>query len=577
MMEYEGRMAAWFQVLADRMTIRVQTALMTAVLCAGAVILASGGAGAIARYYLIAEAKHDLQGLARSMSDRLGMRMHERYREITNLAQLPPLRRIWTGNASEIRETLEQVQSSLPAYTWLGFAGTDGKVIAATKGMLEGQSVSGRPWFLAGLKSAAVEDVHDAKLLDKILRKNPSDPPLRFVDIAVPVRSKEGKLVGVLGAHLSWAWANDLRDKVLDNRSHDALDLMIIGKDDKILLAPRNSSHVPQVVRDPQTGWKVQDDESSKPMLTVFSETHAVGDYPGLGWTVAARLPMSVVEYPAHVANRLILGFGMFLAVAVLVVAWFLAGSVTRPLKQLAITMDTIGRDPKITTVSRQHGSVEVLNLSLAIRSLLRRAGLAETMQREQEEANKQLDLDIKRLRMLAETDGLTGVLNRRAFLPFAAKALAIDRQVSRAHAVLMIDIDHFKSVNDTHGHQTGDEVLKHVARTIASEMRVTDNLARFGGEEFVVLLDVSVGDVAVEIADRVRNGLANTALITVGTSIRVTASIGVAMTTADDRDIDDAIARADVALYAAKAGGRNATVLYGDELLGGQAIRQSA
>jgi diguanylate cyclase (GGDEF)-like protein/PAS domain S-box-containing protein len=165
-----------------------------------------------------------------------------------------------------------------------------------------------------------------------------------------------------------------------------------------------------------------------------------------------------------------------------------------------------------------------------------------------------------QRLAELARTDALTGVTNRRHFLELAEVECARARRYRRPLSILMLDVDHFKQVNDRHGHLVGDEVLRLVAARLAQHMRVTDLLGRFGGEEFICLL--GEGDLAAALytAERLRQIVEAARLETdADGSLRVTISIGLAHARGgDDFTLDGLIERADRALYASKAAGRN-------------------
>ncbi|NQD36349.1 GGDEF domain-containing protein [Permianibacter sp. IMCC34836] len=156
-----------------------------------------------------------------------------------------------------------------------------------------------------------------------------------------------------------------------------------------------------------------------------------------------------------------------------------------------------------------------------------------------------------------ATTDALTGAYNRHAFEPIASTALAqIDRHQLPV-SLLMLDLDHFKTVNDRHGHLAGDYVLKTITEIIRQELRAGDVLARYGGEELSVLLPGSDTAAAKRIAERIRHMVETTVLDWHKQSIRLTVSVG--MATAVQREhLLDLIAAADAALYAAKAAGRN-------------------
>jgi diguanylate cyclase (GGDEF)-like protein len=167
---------------------------------------------------------------------------------------------------------------------------------------------------------------------------------------------------------------------------------------------------------------------------------------------------------------------------------------------------------------------------------------------------------------VMAMTDPLTGLFNRRHFLDLAARESA---RVSRARqplAVLMLDIDHFKTVNDTFGHATGDQVLTHVARICLGCTRQCDTLARLGGEEFAVLLPDTSMETALTIAERARAAVADDMTLRGpdGAPMRTTLSIGVATLAQGDDGIAAALDRADKAMYLAKSSGRNRVCAYG-------------
>jgi hypothetical protein len=113
-------------------------------------------------------------------------------------------------------------------------------VLAATGGLLQGVSVAQRPWFKNGLKNVTVEDVHEAALLATLLERREDGEPYRFVDIALPIRDASGATLGVLGAHLNWDWARELRESIRGVRREDSdqTDIWILSKDGRILLGP---------------------------------------------------------------------------------------------------------------------------------------------------------------------------------------------------------------------------------------------------------------------------------------------------------------------------------------------------
>ena len=159
----------------------------------------------------------------------------------------------------------------------------------------------------------------------------------------------------------------------------------------------------------------------------------------------------------------------------------------------------------------------------------------------------------------LAMTDGLTGVMNRRAFMDRAAVEIARARRHGHPLAVVMLDIDRFKTINDQHGHAAGDRAIQHLVAQALDVLRPEDSIGRMGGEEFALLLPHTTATDALRVAERVRGRLETAPMdIEEGATLAFTVSAGVSELQDGDRAIDRALNRADSALYAAKSGGRN-------------------
>lgn len=164
-------------------------------------------------------------------------------------------------------------------------------------------------------------------------------------------------------------------------------------------------------------------------------------------------------------------------------------------------------------------------------------------------------------LERIAYSDSLTGLPNRRATLArFHEELTRADRRDEK-FAVMVLDIDHFKNFNDTYGHQWGDTVLKHVARTLAAAKRNEDVMGRIGGEEFLILLTGLDEHVAEDAANRLREKLASLPIVAAGQGVTVTISAGLAIFPLDGRDWESLFSVADARLYAAKREGRNRVV----------------
>ena len=159
----------------------------------------------------------------------------------------------------------------------------------------------------------------------------------------------------------------------------------------------------------------------------------------------------------------------------------------------------------------------------------------------------------------LAVTDSLTGTFNRRHFFVAGEQRFTDSKRQEQQLAVLLLDVDDFKAVNDQHGHAVGDRVLIDVAQACMECMRESDLLARYGGEEFVALLPATDQAHALQVAERMRIRVAGLRVVgDSGAPIRPTVSIGVAMLGAASASFDDLLAQADFAMYSAKRSGKN-------------------
>jgi diguanylate cyclase (GGDEF)-like protein len=216
--------------------------------------------------------------------------------------------------------------------------------------------------------------------------------------------------------------------------------------------------------------------------------------------------------------------------------------------------------------IVEQRFSTETLESQAAYLASL--AENADENARRAEEAKQQLEQEIAerrqleaQLRHMATIDGLTGALNHAQFLLAGQHALERVRQQHQSLALLMLDIDHFKLINDRYGHLTGDEALKHFVAQLRAGIRAIDQLGRLGGEEFAIVLPAISSEAAWQVAERLRARVAATPLSLDGQTIGITVSIGLAMARDTDGLLEQIVARADARLYAAKNSGRNRVI----------------
>jgi diguanylate cyclase (GGDEF)-like protein/PAS domain S-box-containing protein len=172
-----------------------------------------------------------------------------------------------------------------------------------------------------------------------------------------------------------------------------------------------------------------------------------------------------------------------------------------------------------------------------------------------------------ERLRYLAEHDALTGLLNRNRFEEEVAAQSLYAQRYGGAFSVLVLDLDHFKDVNDTRGHGPGDELIRTTARRLESALAGEGALARLGGDEFAILLPAAERPRAFEVAERLRTAISDHLMLAGGERLQVTASVGIAVCSEAAPDAEALISNADVAMYEAKESGRNRVIEYRPEL----------
>ncbi|WP_027482496.1 cache domain-containing protein, partial [Deinococcus pimensis] len=305
-----------------------------ALLAVGIVTL---GLGRAATLHLKDATGTHLQELAYEMSDRLDRGMFERHKDMQVLAQLDLMRDPTVGD-DQRQLLVEELQRTFTPYAWIGYVTPDGEVRASTGSLLEGANVSSREWFRRARQSAFVGDVHDAVLLAKLLPHEGSEP-LRFVDVSTPVRDRQGRLVAVLGAHLSWSWAREVQQGLLQPVHERRVDVLVLSRDHTVLLGPAELQ-----------GRKLALDVLSRPGLlaheverwpdgtsyvTGVSVSQGYRDYPGLGWTVVTREPAADAFAVVYGFQRAALVAAFLVALAFGVLGAWRAHAITLPLARL--------------------------------------------------------------------------------------------------------------------------------------------------------------------------------------------------------------------------------------------------
>ncbi|MBA1292525.1 diguanylate cyclase [Pseudomonas lurida] len=500
-----------------------------------------------------------LLGAARSTAALLAMQLRERQLEVSLLSKAP-LMRLGNLDAPDILTLMELRSQSRAEYAWMGVADTQGRVHQAVNGLLVNQSVQQRPWFQAGMRGEYTGDPHEAVLLAKLMPGSPSGEPLRFIDFAAPIRNAQGETIGVLGAHAHWSWVTHIVESATQQK--DAvpdLQALIIDGDGKVLYPEALAGQqIPPTHLNSPSGWTSGNGYVTA-SVAVPSPSNAQ-----LSWYIVLRQPLDIALQPARELLYKLLILGVLAAVVFGLVAYYLASTLSRPIERLAKSAKQVQDQQPGAVFPQEHAVLEIAQLG---RSL---AGMTQSLlskERELQEANASLEATVAQrtadltqanaeLLKLATHDALTGVYNRRRFDEKLAENSLLFQRTGRTFALLLIDADYFKRINDTYGHAIGDDVLAHLASVIEKTTRATDFVARYGGEEFAVLLpEVDEPDSPEVVAEKIRAAVAAAVFPTVG---QMTVSIGIGVAEPADRDSLALLKRADLRLYEAKAAGRN-------------------
>jgi diguanylate cyclase (GGDEF)-like protein len=499
-----------------------------------------------------------LLNTARSAASLLGERLRERQLEVYLLSRAPHLERGDLDNPAILKSMQLRTQARTE-YAWMGVTDAEGKVHQAVNDLLVGQSVQQRPWFQAGLRGEYTGDPHEAVLLAKMLPALPNGEPLRFIDFAAPIRNADGQVIGVLGAHAHWSWVTRIVESAALSHKNSTPDIeaLIIDHDGKVLY-PEALMGQQLAIDTKRQGWTAGNGFLTS-VVTVPTPSSTV-----LSWSIAVRQPLETALQPARLLMYKLLILGVVAAVLFGLVAYYLALYLSRPIEQLARSARQVQNQQPGAQFPLQHPVLEIAQLGQSIDAMTQSLLGKE---RELQEANASLEATVAQrtaaltqanaeLLSLATHDGLTGVYNRRRFDEKLTEYTLLFRRTGRPFSLLLIDADHFKRINDTHGHAVGDEVLQQLAQLIQSSLRTTDFVARYGGEEFAVLLpEIAKPDTPEVVAEKIRVAVAEAHFPVIG---QVTVSIGIGLADPADNNHNALIKRADQQLYQAKAAGRN-------------------
>lgn len=306
-------------------------------------------------------------------------------------------------------------------------------------------------------------------------------------------------------------------------------------------------------------GFFETEDREGKRILSVYSRS------PETGWTVILGIPRQSLESRFNRPMYWLLAAISGVFALGIAVAWWVSERIAGSIGALVEPARRLGLGEPAGLADVQINEAQEVAQALVEASILLRQR-TEALEREREirvseleqrvaERTEALNAAMKASEMLARQDVLTGLQNRLAANERLHEEFLRMRRTGEVYSTLLLDIDHFKQVNDRYGHETGDKVLKRIADMLPGNVRATDFVFRFGGEEFLILLPATDSKGAAVIAEKIRAAVEAQAFTS---GLHLTISIGVAGALADDSSEYDAVRRADSALYIAKNRGRN-------------------
>ncbi len=383
------------------------------------------------------------------------------------------------------------------------------------------------------------------------------DPQLkeRVMLIADPILAANNELLGVLGAKLAAAAVDNV---LADHAQADIDDLLMIDRSGRLMARSRQSARTANTApQEAVPSGKLFAHPSDPITYTISGGTTVIGTLqivPTLGWGIVAETDRQKAFARVDRLQKLTLIIVAGLLAGLGLCAYFLGLTIVRPLRRLsdgAAQVAAGNLDVHLPVRSRSEVGflTQVFNHMVA---RLRRS------REELDSVNQTLQEKNKALHQLSITDDLTGLYNRKHFMETLSSEVIRSGRHQHPFTLLMIDIDHFKQINDTHGHPKGDEVLCRLAAVFRETIRDCDYVARYGGEEFIVLLTEIEPQTSMVAAERIRRRSAQETILSGDVSIGVTVSIGAAFFPGDGDTAQKLIREADRALYDAKKAGRN-------------------
>lgn len=360
------------------------------------------------------------------------------------------------GEIDELRALVNKVKASVPAYAWIGLADRDGKVLIASDGLLEGATVSQRPWFQMGQRGVFFGDPHEALLLARFLQRGENGELPRFVDIAMPVPGGDHTNDWVLGGHLYWDWAQSVIRSAAAGMELDGVDVLVADAKGKWLVTP------PGVTSKDLTDYLQDKEERQRYLEAMVDMSSTQGADNLVNWRVLLREPRGHALAAVFEERRQVLLLAVLAAASFAALAWFVAGWMAKPLLALAEMARALRPSATPGTTMPVPGKKPAGDETLFVSDVIRD---------------------------LSSLDALTGLFNRKRLLEEVRTTLEAVAARGTFGALIVMNLDDFRKLNDTQGHDAGDQVLLEVTRRLQASVGGVGHLARLGADEFALLV----------------------------------------------------------------------------------------
>lgn len=511
----------------------------------GSVIISLSVILSISAYVMSSEQVRKEMGVtlsesAYTVSEFIDLQLYSKYNEITILRNS---NEFMNGEIETIAETIEEVQENFQGYTWLGYVSLDGKVLASTNSNLIGKDVTSYTAYQNGLTGRFVNTLS----ADKSISGN------ECLAMSTPVYSLSGKINGVFIVNIDLYWLKEIVDSQLVSlRKTNKLEVYIVDANNTVLLGDEEnmgSTLTLESIKKAQNhlnSYLVETWPDGNKYLTGYVMCNGYRGFYGLDWVVFASEPDEIISGRTEHLFQNILIIGLACTIIFSAIGWLIANKISKPLKTITKVADKIRLGEDVEFIEYKGNIEEVKILVNSLRHLIN--SLNNT-----EEA-------LLNMENVAYKDALTGLANRKGLEHYIEIERKHFNMTDNLLTILYLDLDGFKPVNDTYSHNIGDLLLIEVGQRLKAAVRLNEVVARFGGDEFVIVLTttkISNNKQIKLVCERILEYLREPFEIE-GNKIEIGCSIGCANWLDLNDSFKDILEKADNELYVSKHNGKN-------------------